>query len=308
MAPVLHLPPICRFTRLLPVPGSLLDRSPQLDRGRLVRELVPPPRFDAERFSTYRPDPARAEPGRARSSACEGMPRGWVQPPARPVPAARQAPRRPGGASTSTAGSAWARRTCWRRCGTRPTGPRPSGPSSSTRTSSGRWGSQPTVEALSGHQLVCIDEFELDDPGDTVLDGDPARAAGRRLGSRSPPRPTRCPTPWGRAGSRPRTSCARSRRCRRGSTCSRWTGPTTGTATPSTARRRSSEDEVRRRRGPRRGSARPLRRRHPSPGDRPPEPLPGDARRGHRGRLDPRAAGDRPGRRPAAGRPRRPPV
>ena len=26
-----------------------------------------------------------------------------------------------------------------------------------------------TVEALSGHRLVCIDEFELDDPGDTVL-------------------------------------------------------------------------------------------------------------------------------------------
>ena len=26
-----------------------------------------------------------------------------------------------------------------------------------------------TVEALSGYKLVCIDEFELDDPGDTVL-------------------------------------------------------------------------------------------------------------------------------------------
>ena len=26
-----------------------------------------------------------------------------------------------------------------------------------------------TVDALSGHRLVCIDEFELDDPGDTVL-------------------------------------------------------------------------------------------------------------------------------------------
>ena len=26
-----------------------------------------------------------------------------------------------------------------------------------------------TVEALSNYKLVCIDEFELDDPGDTVL-------------------------------------------------------------------------------------------------------------------------------------------
>jgi cell division protein ZapE len=33
----------------------------------------------------------------------------------------------------------------------------------------GALGFQPTVEALGGHRLVCIDEFELDDPGDTVL-------------------------------------------------------------------------------------------------------------------------------------------
>ena len=32
-----------------------------------------------------------------------------------------------------------------------------------------RSGFASTVEALSGHRLVCIDEFELDDPGDTVL-------------------------------------------------------------------------------------------------------------------------------------------
>ena len=40
------------------MPSSLTERTPKLDRERLVRELVPPPRFDAERFSTYRPDPA----------------------------------------------------------------------------------------------------------------------------------------------------------------------------------------------------------------------------------------------------------
>lgn len=33
----------------------------------------------------------------------------------------------------------------------------------------GALGFAATVEALSGHRLVCIDEFELDDPGDTVL-------------------------------------------------------------------------------------------------------------------------------------------
>lgn len=33
----------------------------------------------------------------------------------------------------------------------------------------GALGFQQAVQALSGHRLVCIDEFELDDPGDTVL-------------------------------------------------------------------------------------------------------------------------------------------
>ncbi len=33
----------------------------------------------------------------------------------------------------------------------------------------GALGFKPTVDALSSHTLVCIDEFELDDPGDTVL-------------------------------------------------------------------------------------------------------------------------------------------
>ena len=33
----------------------------------------------------------------------------------------------------------------------------------------GALGFRAAVDALSGHRLVCIDEFELDDPGDTVL-------------------------------------------------------------------------------------------------------------------------------------------
>jgi cell division protein ZapE len=33
----------------------------------------------------------------------------------------------------------------------------------------GALGFAPTVEALSGHRLLAVDEFELDDPGDTVL-------------------------------------------------------------------------------------------------------------------------------------------
>ena len=39
--------------------APLSTRRPQVDASRLVGELVPPPRFDVVRFSTYRPDPAQ---------------------------------------------------------------------------------------------------------------------------------------------------------------------------------------------------------------------------------------------------------
>ena len=48
-------------------------------------------------------------------------------------------------------------------------GPRRSARSSSFTNLVGALGFAQTVEALQGHRLLCIDEFELDDPGDTVL-------------------------------------------------------------------------------------------------------------------------------------------
>ena len=40
-------------------PGRLVDRHPRVAPEQLLAEFVPPPRFTAERFSTYRPDPAQ---------------------------------------------------------------------------------------------------------------------------------------------------------------------------------------------------------------------------------------------------------
>ncbi|MGN6088286.1 MAG: hypothetical protein ACTHNT_03235, partial [Actinomycetales bacterium] len=37
----------------------LVDRTPQVPVERLLAELAPPPRFDKERFATYRPDPSQ---------------------------------------------------------------------------------------------------------------------------------------------------------------------------------------------------------------------------------------------------------
>jgi cell division protein ZapE len=82
----------------------------------------------------------------------------------------------------------------------------------------GALGFRGAVDALRGADLVCIDEFELDDPGDTVLMARLLREladAGARLAATSNTLPGR----WARSASPPRTSCARSRRS---AGCSRW--------------------------------------------------------------------------------------
>ena len=150
------------------MPGSLVDRFPQLDRGRLVRELVPPPHFAAEGFTTYRPDPA--EPSQAaavtrleRYAAGLGQRAGagWF---------GRRKPAADDGRGIYLDGGFGVGKThllasLWHEAN----GEKAFGTFVEYTNLVGALGFQPTVEALSGHQLVCIDEFELDDPGDTVL-------------------------------------------------------------------------------------------------------------------------------------------
>ncbi|MFF0727642.1 cell division protein ZapE [Streptomyces sp. NPDC004134] len=157
-------------------PGALTGREPRVPAERLVAELVPPPRFDAVRFSTYVPDPARpsqAEAVRALAAFAAGL----------------------GGGATAVGG----RRPWWRRAPKEPTGPRGVyldggfGVGKTHLLASlwhateaapelkgfctfveltnlvGALGFQQTVRTLGDHRLLCIDEFELDDPGDTVL-------------------------------------------------------------------------------------------------------------------------------------------
>ncbi len=87
----------------------------------------------------------------------------------------RGRPRRPTGpaGSTSTAVTASARPICWPRCGTpTPAAARAEGVRHLRRADQpGRRARLPADgrRRCSGHRLLCIDEFELDDPGDTVL-------------------------------------------------------------------------------------------------------------------------------------------
>ena len=152
----------------LDAPASL-DRSADrvVPPDRLLAELVPPRHFADESFATYRPDPAH--PSQARGGR-PGCPQAADADPARAVAVvAASAAGRRRSRSTSTAGSASARPTCSPRSRTRSAADAAYGTFVEYTNLVGALGFLPTVEALATRRLVCIDEFELDDPGDTVL-------------------------------------------------------------------------------------------------------------------------------------------
>jgi cell division protein ZapE len=149
----------------------LADRSPQVAPERLIAELVPPPRFARESFETYLPDPAQP----TQAAAVAGLRAFAVTLNAPPVRGGaflrfrRPAPPE-GRAGIYLDGGFGVGKThllaaLWHVAPE----PRAFGTFVEFTHLVGALGFAATVEALSGHRLVCIDEFELDDPGDTVL-------------------------------------------------------------------------------------------------------------------------------------------
>ncbi|WP_019547469.1 cell division protein ZapE [Streptomyces sulphureus] len=160
-----------------PGPLALTARAPHVPAEQLVSELVPPPRFDSVRFDTYVPDPqqpSQAEAVSVLSGFAEGLGaaevkggrRGWF----------RRAPKRParggpggvyldggyGVGKTHLLASVW-------HATQAPPERKAFGTFVELTNLVGALGFQQTVRTLGTHRLLCIDEFELDDPGDTVL-------------------------------------------------------------------------------------------------------------------------------------------
>jgi cell division protein ZapE len=160
-----------------PAPLSLCAREPHVPADRLVAEMVPPPRFDSVRFSTYIPDPnqpsqteaVRALEGFAAGLGGEGDSGrrrlfGFGRP-------ARKAPTGPRGVYLDGGygvGKTHLLASLWHATPAEPA-LKAFGTFVELTNLVGALGFQETVRTLSGHRLLCIDEFELDDPGDTVL-------------------------------------------------------------------------------------------------------------------------------------------
>ncbi len=159
-------------------PLALTSRAPRVPADQLVAETVPPPRFSLVSFDNYLPDPnqpSQAEAVRVLRDFAAGLGEGagasadgrrrWFR---KARPAAAAAPRGVyldggyGVGKTHLLASLW-------HATPAPAEHKAFGTFVELTNLVGALGFQETVRTLSGHRLLCIDEFELDDPGDTVL-------------------------------------------------------------------------------------------------------------------------------------------
>ena len=147
----------------------LVDRSPQVSGADMVAALVPPPQFDDATFETYRADPEHPSQQEAKDRLIAfsrgGAPaeRGGLFRRAKKAPEMKPGVYLDGGfgvGKTHLLASIYhampARRKYF-------------GSFIEYTALVGALGYQKTVELFRGADLLCIDEFELDDPGDTMV-------------------------------------------------------------------------------------------------------------------------------------------
>jgi cell division protein ZapE len=154
------------------MPGRLVDRQPTVSPERLIAQLVPPPTFADVSFESYRPDPAEPSQAAAVNSClafCDEAER-------------RRAGRRklfgkrealPGvglyldggfgvGKTHLLASAYW-------RLPEEGDHPRAFATFGELTQLAGVFGFVECIDLLADYTVVCIDEFELDDPGNTTL-------------------------------------------------------------------------------------------------------------------------------------------
>ena len=156
------------------MPSRLVDRSPHLSAAELAAGFVPPPRFEHVRFETFAPNPDHPSQAAARKNleslvaALHGptKPAGGGGLFKRRPPAARSTPQRGryldggfGVGKTHLLASAWH------------AAPAPKSILSFEELTAfiGFVGMAEATRTFTGHRLLCIDEFELDDVANTRM-------------------------------------------------------------------------------------------------------------------------------------------
>jgi cell division protein ZapE len=152
------------------VPIQLTERDPRVPTDRLVGELVPPPRFADVSFDSYRPDPGQPSQQQAVDTLRSFAGTVGDKPKRRLLGRSRGGGAGPGPGGVYLDGGYGVGKThllasLWHAA----PGPKLFATFVELTHLVGALGFHDAVDALSAYQLVCVDEFELDDPGDTVL-------------------------------------------------------------------------------------------------------------------------------------------
>jgi cell division protein ZapE len=150
---------------------QLSTRRPAVSVDELLKGFVPSPRFGEVSFASYRPDPSQP----SQAEAVRVLEEFGSHAAAKPVSGLRKLFGGKSKKAESRAGiyldggfgvgKTHLLSALWHQVD----GPKAIGTFVEYTNLVGALSFRKTVEALSSYTLVCIDEFELDDPGDTVL-------------------------------------------------------------------------------------------------------------------------------------------
>jgi cell division protein ZapE len=151
---------------------QLTDRHPTVTPERLVAGLVPPPTFSEVSFDTYRPDPA--EPSQtAAVQACRAFCEQAVQRRAGKKKMFGKREVLPGVGVYLDGGFGVGKThllaSAYYTLAAADTGPAAFATFGELTQLAGVFGFLECIELLAEYVVVCIDEFELDDPGNTTL-------------------------------------------------------------------------------------------------------------------------------------------
>jgi cell division protein ZapE len=148
--------------------AHLVDRHPSVTPERLIAQLIPPPTFSDVSFDTYNPDPA--EPSQA--AAVQSCRQFCEQAVARRVGKKKLFGRRevlPGVGVYLDGGFGVGKTHLLASSYYCVPGPKAFATFGELTQLAGVFGFVECIELLADYVVVCIDEFELDDPGNTTL-------------------------------------------------------------------------------------------------------------------------------------------
>lgn len=149
-------------------PGHLVDRHPSVTPERLVAQLVPPPTFTHVSFDNYRPDPA--EPSQAAAvDACRGFCADAVERRAGKKKLFGKREVLPGVGVYLDGGFGVGKTHLLASSYYELPDPKAFATFGELTQLAGVFGFAESVELLADYVVLCIDEFELDDPGNTTL-------------------------------------------------------------------------------------------------------------------------------------------